>query len=87
MKKYDLCVAKRKYTDSQGNQKSEWLNIGVVLEKEGKQFIIMDRTFNPAGMPQDGKDGIIVSMFEPKMKEDGYQAAKQAVADDSEIPF
>ena len=45
-----------------------WLNVGAVLEKDdGGRFIILERSFNPAGVPNpDNKSGLIISMFEPK---------------------
>jgi len=61
-----------------------WLNVGAVLEKEdGGRFIILERTFNPAGVPNpDNKSSLIISMFEPKSK-DGDKPAPA----DSDIPF
>ena len=47
-----------------------WLNVGAVLEKDdGGRFIILERSFNPAGVPNpDNKSSLIISMFEPKQK-------------------
>jgi len=68
-KAYDLAVVVGHYTDNAGTEKSRYQNVGVVLEKDdGGRFILMDRSFNPAGIPFDGSKGntILVSMFEPK---------------------
>lgn len=48
-----------------------WLNVGAVLEKDdGGRFIILERSFNPAGVPNpDNKSSLIISMFEPKQKD------------------
>ena len=45
-----------------------WLNVGAVLEKDdGGRFIILERSFNPAGVPNpDNKSSLIISMFDPK---------------------
>ena len=45
-----------------------WLNVGAVLEKDdGGRFIILERSFHPAGVPNpDNKSSLIISMFEPK---------------------
>ena len=61
-----------------------WLNVGAVLEKDdGGRFIILGRTFNPAGVPNpDNKSSLIISMFEPKQK-DGDKPAPT----DGDIPF
>lgn len=74
-KAYDLAVVVGHYTDSTGTDKSRYQNIGVVLEKDdGGRFILMDRAFNPAGVPFDASKGnqIMVSMFPPKAG-DGQQ--------------
>ena len=61
-----------------------WLNVGAVLEKDdGGRFIILERSFNPAGVPNpDNKSSLIISMFEPKQK-DGDKPAQT----DGDIPF
>ena len=61
-----------------------WLNVGAVLEKDdGGRFIILERSFNPAGVPNpDNKSSLIISMFEPKQK-DGDKPAPT----DGDIPF
>jgi hypothetical protein len=68
-KAYDLAVVVGHYTDNAGVEKSRYQNVGVVLVKDdGGKFILLDRSFNPAGIPFDGSKGntILVSMFEPK---------------------
>lgn len=69
-KKYDLAVKVGEYTDSNGQTKARYQNIGAVLEKEdGGKFLMLARWFNPAGVPDfNGKGGesVLVSMFEPK---------------------
>jgi hypothetical protein len=68
----DLAVAGSKYTDREGNEKTNWQNIGSIMEKDdGGKFMILSRTFNPAGVPNpDNKDSLIVSMFDVKPKTD-----------------
>lgn len=72
-KLYDLAVAVGSYTDRSGNEKKRWKNIGSVVQtKDGGKVILIDRTFNPAGVPvEDGRDQIMVSMFEPKGESGG----------------
>jgi single-stranded DNA-binding protein len=71
MKKlYDLAVKTDSYTGKDGQKKNKWLSVGSVVEGEKGQYIIMNRTFNPAGLPNpDNKDSIFISMFTPKGKE------------------
>lgn len=72
---YDLAVVTGTY-ESNGQTKNRYQNIGVVLEKDdGGRFIMLERTFNPAGVPHDPSRGnsILISMFEPK-PQDGQQS-------------
>jgi hypothetical protein len=64
----NLSVALSKYTDHNGNEKTNWLNIGAIFQKDdGGKFMIINRTFNPAGVPNpDNKDSLIVGMFDVK---------------------
>jgi hypothetical protein len=85
-KVYDLAVVVGHYTDNAGTEKNRYQNIGVVLQKDdGGKFILLDRSFNPAGVPYDESKGntILVSMFDPKSdvqpKSDGQQDASRAV--------
>ena len=67
-KVYDLSVKTGSY-ESNGETKNRWTNVGVVLATDdGARFILMDRTFNPAGVPYDANKGntIMVAMFEPR---------------------
>ena len=76
-KLYDLVVKTGEY-QSNGETKSRYENIGSVMQGDNGQFAIMKRTFNPAGVPNpDGKDSIIVSMFEPKNNQQQPQQMQQ----------
>ena len=89
MKKiYDLAVKVGSYTTSSGEDKGKYVNVGAVLQKDdGGKFIIINRTFNPAGVPNpENKDTIIVSMFAPKQK-DAAPAPDPMPAGDEEIPL
>lgn len=95
----ELVVKTGSYRDRDGNEKPRWKNVGSLMESEdGKKFILLDTTFNPAGVPNpDGRDNVLISIFE--MKDDQRQQStpvqRQApqqqpsganVADD-DIPF
>lgn len=83
MKKlYDLAVKTSSYTGKDGQVKNKWQTVGSVMEgdkiqangQKGK-FIMIDRTFNPAGVPNpDNKDSVLISMFAPKEKDQPGQA-------------
>ncbi len=63
---FDLSVKTRAYTTANGEEKVVWKNVGSVLEtKKGGQVILLDRTFNPAGVPvEEGRDQIMIYMFD-----------------------
>jgi hypothetical protein len=73
------------------NGETSWKQCGVVVEKEGKRFILLDRSFNPAGIPtRDGSDSIMVSMIpytypDKKQKSSEYDPEYEYNSDD--IPF
>ena len=69
-KLYDLAVKTREYMDKEGNKKANWLNVGSVMQSDdGNKFLLVSRTFNPAGVPDlsgKGGDSVLVSMFPPR---------------------
>lgn len=78
-KLYDAVVKTGSYTNSQGEEKARYENVGSVMQGDNGQFLILKRTFNPAGVPNpDNKDSIIVSMFEPKDQQNNQQQQQQA---------
>ena len=94
----DLVVKTGSYRDRDGNEKPRWKNVGSLMESEdGGKFILLDTTFNPAGVPNpDNRDNVLISIFE--MKDDQRQqsapvqrqAPQQAPMDnfaDDDIPF
>ena len=97
-KKYDLAVKIGSYTDRNGDEKSRYKNIGAVMTgNDGREFMLLDRTFNPAGAHVEaGRDNIIVSMFAPRdnneqsahgeAKQDGYAPQPTYYKDKASIP-
>lgn len=89
----DLCVVTSKYTNRDGVEKSNYLNIGAIIQKDdGGKFMILNRTFNPAGVPNpDNKDTLIVSMFDVKEKEGSATSTgseePQRSFNDEDIPY
>jgi len=64
---YDVAVKVGSY-EKDGETKGRYENVGVVLEGENGMFMLMKRTFNPAGVDTDG-DRIILSFFEPESED------------------
>lgn len=100
-KKFDLVVKVGEYTDNQGQTKGRFKNVGVMMEGDKGPYILLDRTFNPAGVGgNEGRESIIVSLYEPKQeggqpssgqqqhssaKANGYQTPARDLDDD--VPF
>lgn len=78
-KLYDLAVKTGEYQDGQGNKKGRWQNVGAVMGNEdGGKFIMLERWFNPAGVPNpDNRSNLLLSMFEPKSGEDTGKPPRQ----------
>lgn len=93
-KAYDIAAIVGSYTDREGKQKNRYKNVGVVLEKDdGGRFLLLDRDFNPAGVPFDparaGDNRILLSLFEPRQDNaaPGAAPSASAPAPHDDIPF
>jgi len=76
-KLYDLVVKTGEY-QSNGETKGRYENVGSMMQGDNGQFLILKRTFNPAGVANpDNKDSIIISCFEPKDQQQGQHQAPQ----------
>lgn len=87
-KKYDIVATVGSYTKN-GETKNRYKNVGVVMEKDGNPFILLDRTFNPAGLQSD-KDTVLLSLYPPKEEKGGVSAHSKAKGNaflDDEIPY
>lgn len=80
-KKYNLAVKTGEY-QKDGQTKGRYQNVGAVMESEKGQFILLEKTFNPAGI-QDGKSSVLIHMFEEKNENSGQFRNN----DNDEIPF
>lgn len=90
---YDLAVKTGEYTDRDGNNKGRYVNVGAIMQKDdGGKFILLERWFNPAGVPNpDNRSNLLLSMF-PVRDGDGQPRQQQQrsapPADDTDdIPF
>jgi len=101
-KTHDIVCRVGEYQDRRtGETKSRWLNVGSLMRgDDGGVFMMLDRTFNPAGVPNpDGRSNLLLSCFVPKeqRQEGGYQggdgqqrqtqSSAPASSYDDEIPF
>lgn len=63
-KTHNLAVVVGKYMKG-GEQKNAYLNVGCVFEGEYGPYILLTKTFNPAGIPGDDPS-VFVKMLEHK---------------------
>ena len=62
----DLVVKTGEYPKD-GEMKGRYENVGAMMQGDNGQFMILKRTFNPAGVPNpESKDTVIVSCFEER---------------------
>ena len=86
-KKYDI-VAKIGEYHSNGETKNRYLNVGAVMSGEHGPYMLLNKTFNPAGVPGDlNKDSILLSLFEPRDRQDNPAPAASKSVDYDGIPF
>ncbi len=68
-REYDLAVVVGSYTDKNtGAQKNRYQTIGTMMRSDdGGKFMLLDPLINLAAVPRgQGKDRVMVSMFEPR---------------------
>lgn len=93
-KKYDLAVKVGSY-EKDGQSKNRYQNVGAVMQGDNGPFLLLNKTFNPAGVPGDpDRDNLIISCFEPRDQggnsaptEKPKQDSKPADDYDDDIPF
>lgn len=87
---YDLVVKNGEYTNSQGETKGRYINVGSILQKDdGGKFILLNRHINLAGFPNpDDRDTVIVSMYARNQDDTGEpEIPPSGNYPDDEIPF
>lgn len=95
-KTHDLAVKVGTYTVD-GQEKARWLNVGRVMTMDdGGEMFLLNRTFNPAGVPQDerGSDAVVIRKFEvdrQEARQDAKPVRKRAAASidklEDDLPF
>jgi hypothetical protein len=83
----NLAVSTGTYQDQRGEQKKRWKTVGKLLRNDNGEFLVMDRTFNPAGLPGEGD--VFISLFEPRPAQGQTGGASAPYGDprDTDIPF
>jgi len=87
MKKYDVVVKTGSYKKN-GETKNRYENIGAIMQSDNGPFLLLKRTFNPAGINSEG-DQILCSLFDVNRDKQAQSAPQQAPANDfnDDIPF
>lgn len=79
-----------------GSTKGRYVTIGVLMDGENGQYILMDPAFNPAGAyvlqrvmnPQKAGDRLMVSVFEPYDESKSSKPQAKGFDDmNDDIPF
>lgn len=70
----DIAVKTGEY-QKDGQTKGRYENIGSIFKSDdGGTFLLMKRTFNPAGVPNpDNRDTVLISVFDLKDSEGGQR--------------
>lgn len=84
-KKYDVVVKIGERNDG----KAVWQNVGVMMDGDRGPFLLINRSFNPAGVPvRNPQDpSVLCSLFEPKDRDGDRRPDTRTDVSDSEIPF
>lgn len=90
-KVYDMVVKIDTYTDQNGDEKGRYQNIGVMLEGPNGPYLLMDKTFNPAGVAGDDRR-VLISLYEertsrPATKKENAQLKKDVAQSTQAPPF
>lgn len=81
--RYELAVKTGEY-QKDGEKKNRYQNIGVIMDKGDGPFMLLHRSFNPAGVGEG--ESVLISLFKPKGRTEKSAPTQQAPLDD-EIPF
>lgn len=82
----DLAVKTGEY-QKDGHTKPRFETVGAMLKnEEGKVMLLLNRTFNPAGVPNpDNSETCMISVFD--LKNSNNQSAPQENNNDGKPPF
>lgn len=77
----DLVVKVGEYTNSKGEKKTQYHNVGAELQgDDGSTYLLIDRYFNPAGVPDfngKGSARIAVWKFPPREQNNSASTPEQ----------
>jgi len=86
-KKYDCAVKVGEYV-ANGEKKNRWRGVGSVLKTEHGHVMLLDRTFNPAGVADpEGRGTVMISFFEPYATPSQAPTQNNDRIEGDDIPF
>ena len=88
-KKYDVVAKVGEYQDQSGQTKPRWQNVGAVITTENGHALLLNKTFNPAGLAESDRESIMLNLFEPQPRQAQapQQSAPSADDFDEDLPF
>jgi len=85
----EIKVPVGEYTDQQsGQKKTRWETIGSLWAGEKNDFIVIKKTFNPAGLESspNNKHTVVLNCFDIEQKQQAQAPAQQAQAKPQQAP-
>ena len=68
-KLFDVSIPLGTYSDRSGTEKVRWQNVGAILEGDKGPYLLLDRWFNPAGLPNpDNRTSVVLTLFDATKK-------------------
>lgn len=87
-KLYDVVARVGSYTDANGQEKGRFQNVGAVIQNSnGGMNLLLAKWFNPAALAEDGKESVILSLFEPQQKAQQAMQPQQQYAQPQQSPM
>lgn len=91
-KVYDVVKAAGTYQNAEGEEKTRWINCGMIVQnpESGRMSLKLDCL--PVGTPTDGDVGIWFSLMEPQNRQQRKKVtrrkpAAEPVFPDEDVPF
>jgi hypothetical protein len=86
---YELAVKVGEY-QKDGETKGRFMSVGSVMQSDdGGQFIMLNRAFNPAGVPvkDPQSDSVLIGCYTPKPKPGAGSGPAKAAPSFDDTPF
>lgn len=83
-----LMIKQGEYTTKDGVVKGNWKQIGIIKSNDKGEFALLDPTVNLAGFDRQGKDMLMVAVFDDnKQATKTNQVSEEPDFEDTEVPF